>query len=189
MNDSMPLAGRLTLDLESAERLDPWIRRIEPAANALISSELSRDALLGMWLGHAVHPLLTDLPLGMWTSATVLDLLGGDGSRDAATRLVGGGILAAVPTAVTGLAEWARTGPRERRVGLVHAAANSVALACYTGSWLARRRSAHKVGVALGLTGGLFAAAGGYLGAHLIEVRKVSSYHPEFAEDGDPSAT
>ena len=36
-----------------------------------------KDALSGIWLGHALHPLLTDLPIGTWTSAVLLDWLGG----------------------------------------------------------------------------------------------------------------
>ena len=84
-------------------------------------SELLRSGLIG----HALHPLLTDLPLGFWTSATLLDLRGRQADREAAQRLVGAGLLAAAPTALTGLAEWARTGSREQRVGALHGALNA----------------------------------------------------------------
>jgi len=80
-------------------------------------------------MGHALHPSLTDLPLGMWTAASVLDLFAGDESRPAARRLVGVGLLAAGPTALTGWAEWSRTGPRAQRVGLAHAGLNVAAVA------------------------------------------------------------
>src|SRR5680860_21105 len=60
-------------------------------------SPLHTDAL-----GHSVHPLLTDLTLGCWISASILDLAGGAQERRAATLLVGSGLAAAVPTAIAG---------------------------------------------------------------------------------------
>ena len=53
--------------------------------------------LRGEWLGHALHPTLTDVTLGTWTSATLLDLFGGRDSSAAAQRLIGTGLLAAGP--------------------------------------------------------------------------------------------
>ncbi len=79
-------------------------------------SPLHTDAL-----GHSLHPALTDLTLGCWTSATLLDLVGGPSSRHAATLLTAAGIAAAIPTAVAGAADWAQTTGDERRVGAVHA--------------------------------------------------------------------
>ncbi|MDQ4023993.1 MAG: hypothetical protein M3217_00660 [Actinomycetota bacterium] len=38
-----------------------------------------KDAISGAWLGHALHPLLTDIPIGTWSSAAILDLVGGRG--------------------------------------------------------------------------------------------------------------
>ena len=61
-------------------------------------------------------------------SAVFLDLVGGESSRAAAQRLLGAGLLSAVPTAATGFAEWHDTTNPERRVGAAHAAVNSVAL-------------------------------------------------------------
>jgi hypothetical protein len=58
----------------------------------------------------------------------------------AAQALVGLGVVTAVPTAVTGLSDWADTEGETRRIGLVHAAVNSVGLLCYALSWLSRRR-------------------------------------------------
>ena len=127
-----------------------------------------KDLLSGTWLGHAVHPMLTDLPIGFWTSAMVLDLVGGRDTDKAADLMVGLGIAAAVPTAATGLSDYADTFGEERRVGLAHAAANTAALALYGASLLARRRGHRAVGVLLGLAGASAATVGGYLGGHLI---------------------
>ena len=44
------------------------------------------DLLKGKWLGHPLHPLLTDIPIGFWTSGTMLDFLSPKQSRKAATR-------------------------------------------------------------------------------------------------------
>lgn len=166
--------------VESATALDGVARLVRPLADALVDSAGRRRLLQGNWLGHAVHPPLTDLPLGTWTSATLLDLFGGQRSRPAATMLVGAGIAAAVPTALTGLAEWAPISAPEKRVGAVHALSNSVGLMCYVGSLTARLRGRHSAGVALGLAGGVCGLIGGFLGGHLTEVRKVSSVNPAF---------
>jgi uncharacterized membrane protein len=136
--------------------------------------------LRGDWLGHAIHPVLTDVVLGSWTSATVLDVIGGTESRTAAQRLIGVGLLAVGPTAWTGWAEWASAGEREKRVGLVHAVTNAVAIGAYTSSWLARRRGDQKAGVRRALAGAAVASVGGYLGGHLAAARKVGTHHEAF---------
>jgi uncharacterized membrane protein len=150
-------------------------------------SELLRSGLIG----HALHPLLTDLPLGFWTSATLLDLRGRQADREAAKRLVGAGLLAAAPTALTGLAEWARTGSREQRVGALHGALNAVASTLYVVSYVARSRRRHGLGTATALLGAAVTGASGYLGGHLTTARKVGSRDPAFSSDEltDPNGT
>jgi hypothetical protein len=41
-----------------------------------------KDFLHGVWLGHPLHPVLTDIPLGAWTVAVVLDALDEIKGRD-----------------------------------------------------------------------------------------------------------
>lgn len=118
-------------------------------------------------LGHSVHPVLTDLPLGCWTSASLVDLVGGRAGRGAATRLVGLGLLAAGPTAYAGLASWSRLEGPERRLGAVHAVGNDVAILLFAASWFARVRGSHWKGVRLALLGNLATAAAGHLGGVL----------------------
>lgn len=173
--------------LENATALDPAVRLLDPVADALVADAGRRDALQGRWLGHALHPLLTDLPIGFWTSASVLDLLGGTTSRRAATLLTALGVLSAVPTALTGLAEYAPIEQRDKRVAVVHASANSAALLCYTASLSARLRRRHLRGVLLALAGSTVATVGGYLGGHLTEARKVGSHDPAFGVDHGPT--
>src|SRR6185312_2248481 len=121
------------------------------------------------------HPLLTDLPIGLWVSSTTLDLVGPRDGR-AADRLLGLGILSAVPAALTGLTDWRGEGRPVRRVGALHAALNTVALSLYTGSWLLRRRDRRALAVALSLAGGAVVGASGYLGGHMVLIQR--SPHP-----------
>lgn len=175
-----PAIVRWTLRLEEATALDRPVRALEPSIRSVFGTGARGSVLRGDWLGHAVHPLLTDLVVGTWTSATVLDLLGGRDSSAAAQRLVGTGLLAVGPTAWTGWAEWSETGPREKRVGLVHAATNAVAISAYAASWVARMRGRHGTGVRLALVGATVSGVGAYLGGHLAAARKVATRHPAY---------
>ncbi len=166
---------RWTSALEDSDALDGAVRAVQPTVEMAFATGVRGEVLRGEWLGHAVHPTLTDLVLGTWTSATILDLVGGEESRSAAQRLIGVSLLVVGPTAWTGWAEWAASGDRDKRVGLVHAATNAVAIGIYASSWLARRRGDHGTGVRRALTGAAVAAVGGYLGGHLAVARKVGT--------------
>ena len=126
-----------------------------------------KDLLSGTWLGHPLHPVLTDVVVGAWTSSFLLDLMPGRRTRKASDRLVDVGILAAVPTALAGLSDWADVGSRARRVGLVHASANVVALSLYVSSSAARKRGRRVRGWCLSATGFGMATISAYLGGHL----------------------
>ncbi len=158
---------RLVGQVEGEERLDAVAA---PVADAVAKAR--PPALVGLLsgtpLGHPLHPPLTDLPIGFWTSAWVLDLVGGRKRRAAAQTLVGLGVLSALPAAVTGLSDWSDTVGSIRRIGLVHATINTVGLVAYFASWRARRRGRHARGVALGMVGATAATLGAYLGGHLV---------------------
>jgi hypothetical protein len=175
---SWPGVEALTSMVRAIERqssLDLAARALDPVAQWLTATPLRRDLLTGKWLGHAAHPFMTDIPIGSWTSASILDLLGGKDARPGAELLTAIGTLSAAPTIATGLAEWASTSGAARRVGVVHAASNAVAVGLYAGSWSARRRGRHGRGAMLALAGMTVATVGGYLGGHMISVLKVSS--------------
>jgi uncharacterized membrane protein len=175
--------------VEGDARLDGPARRLEAIAGGVVRSPRMADALRGTWLGHALHPLLTDFPLGASMSASLLDLFGGDGARRPAQRLVGFGLMVAAPTAATGMAEWRVTSGGARRVGVVHAAVNTTATLLYGSSWIARRRGSHRAGVGLGVAGGVVATLGGYFGGHLSLVRKIGTVDPAFGPEGDAGAS
>ena len=175
-----PAIVRWTQRLEDATVLDGAVRAVEPTVQAAFGTGTRASVLRGEWLGHALHPVLTDAVLGTWTSASLLDLLGGRDAAPSAQRLVGLGLLAAAPTFWTGWAEWTTAGTRAKRVGVVHAVTNGTALSAYAASWLARRRGDHARGVKLALAGAAVSGVGAYLGGHLVSVRKVGSHHPAY---------
>jgi nitrite reductase/ring-hydroxylating ferredoxin subunit len=72
-----------------------------------------------------------------------------------------------VPTAATGWADFATLSPQQRRVAVVHAAANATAIGLMAASVVARLRGHHRRGQALTLAGLVVAGAGAYLGGHL----------------------
>lgn len=158
------------------------VRAITPSGGGI------KDVASGVFLGHVVHPVMTDLPIGAWTSATMLDLVGGKSSRPAAQKLVGIGLAAAAPTAMTGWIDWADTEPGNdtvRRLGMVHAVANVSAALMYGLSLAARRRGAHKTGVLFGLAGAGAMGAGGWLGGDLVFARGVGVNQTLFNDEPD----
>lgn len=87
------------------------------------------------------------------------------------------------PEGPTGWAEWSEAGPRDQRVGLVHAVTNALAISTYAASWISRQRGRHGTGVQLALAGAAVLGAGAYLGGHLAAARKVSSRHPAYVAE------
>jgi uncharacterized membrane protein len=168
--------------VEANGSLDTLADRLTPLVQPFVSSSRLRGVLRGRWLGHALHPLLTDFPLGAWTCTSLLDLFGGRRSRPAAEGLLAFGLATAVPTVLTGAAEWTLTSGRERRVGVVHAGINTAALSLYTASLITRRRHHHTLAVGLGVAGGITATIGGYFGGHLTLARKVGTADPTFTD-------
>ncbi len=178
----------------AADALADLVGRALPPKTAI------KDLVSGTWLGHPLHPLLTDIPIGSFTSATVLDLVGGVATQRAADWLVALGLASSVVTAVAGAADWSDTVGEDRRIGLVHAAANAVGVALYGASAIARRRGRRAAATTLGLAGMGVMSVGGHLGGHLsfsrgVGVNRNVADHPsgawtraagvaEVAEDG-----
>lgn len=183
-----PVLVRLVARLERDFRLDPAVARLRGLAVRLVGDGAGRELLRGRQVGHALHPFLTDLPLGAWSSAIVLDVAGGAGSRPAARRLLGLGILAAFPVVATGLAEMSALGPRASRVATVHAVGNAAGVALFTSSYLARRRGSHERGVVLSMIGEATVAVSGFLGGHLAIARKAGGRDYAFAGADTPTS-
>lgn len=129
-------------------------------------------------LGHSVHPPLTDLTLGAWASASVLDLAGGPGARPGATLLVAAGLAAAAPTSIAGAGDWADMTGDARRIGAVHALGTDTAFFLFLASLIARKRGRHGLGTGLALAGNAVAAGAGFLGGHLALSRGTARRAP-----------
>jgi nitrite reductase/ring-hydroxylating ferredoxin subunit/uncharacterized membrane protein len=158
----------LVAGIERVRSLDAVGKVLSQAVSKVVRPGRTKDLLAGTWLGHPVHPMLTDVPIGAWTSAFVLDLFGGRQARRAADALVGVGVLAAVPTAATGLSDLADVEPSQQRIlGTAHALGNVTAVALYGGSFLARRRGRRDLGVRLATLGAAVVSGSGFIGGHL----------------------
>jgi nitrite reductase/ring-hydroxylating ferredoxin subunit len=77
-------------------------------------------------------------------------------------------VLSAVPTALSGLADWSDTSGRTRRVGIAHALLNSAGLVAFTLSWRARRRGHHGRGLLFTVAGSAAVNVAASLGGHLV---------------------
>lgn len=172
--------------IEALPWLDSLAEPTQQATNAIFgkngATRKIKDWLNGTPLRHRIHPALITVPIGAWTTGLVLDLLETradrpeDWSRSADAAVVLG-IVGALPSAVTGLADWTDTYDHQRRVGIAHALLNSIALALYgtsLGLRLADRRGSARICSTLGF--GLIMASG-ILGGELVYTLGVNVPH------------
>ena len=98
--------------------------------------------------GHAIHPMLITLPLGLLGTAVIFDIIRAfTDEADLAVAsfyMLAAGIIGGLLAAVFGLVDWlaipART--RAKRIGLWHGVGNVVVVALFALSWLLRRGQA-----------------------------------------------
>ena len=163
-----------------ADALQPAIREAF-AAGGTVGQSL-QNFLHGTWLGHPLHSVLTDVPVGAWTVALVLDAMDEISGREefgrAADASVAIGVVGAVASAVTGLTDWHRTDGRARRVGITHGLMNATALGLYATSLVLRRRKqGRRAGRGFSLLGYAISSAAAYLGGHLVYGEQVGVDH------------
>lgn len=148
-----------------------------------------QNFLHGTWLGHPLHSVLTDVPIGAWTAALVLDAVdeisGNQAFGRAADASVAVGVAGAIASAVTGLTDWHKTDGRARRVGITHGLMNATALTLYAASLAARRRNNRRAGRGLSLLGYAISSAAAYLGGHLVYAEQVGVDHTVNQETPD----
>jgi len=149
-----------------------------------------KDFLHGKWLGHALHPVLTDIPIGAWTTALAMDavqmMTGSDGMAGASDLAIGIGLAGAAGSAITGLADWSETDGRAKNVGIVHGMLNLGAAGLYTASLIARRGKSRQRGVALSMLGYAVASFSAYLGGHLVFGEQIGVDHTATPDQGQP---
>ena len=144
------------------------------------AGQAAKNALHGVWLGHPLHPAVTDIPVGSWTVALALDLLEIRGNSeyqagaDAAIML---GLLGSVPAALSGMTDWSDTHGKPQRVGAMHGILNVGAAVLYAGSYAARKSDKRGLGRWLGFLGYGLMAASAYLGGELSYAQKIGVNH------------
>jgi len=175
-----------------------WIRDsaepLQKAVRGAFVGDAGREVknfLHGTWLGHPLHPVLTDVPVGAWTAALALDALEGMSGRkecgSAADLAIGVGLIGAVGSAVTGITDWSETDGPARRVGLIHGLLNVVATTLYTTSLVMRkRRRSRQSGIAMSMLGYAVASTAAYLGGHLVFGEQIGVDHTATADAGKP---
>lgn len=159
--------------VEAALPLDRLGDAARPVLVSLVGRGRRNDALTGRWLGHPFHPAAVLAPLGCWIGAALTDVVGGRGAERVARRLIGAGVVAAVPAAASGASDWLDTREAEQRVGTVHALLNGAAVAAMVTSWRLRRRGHRWAGIVVSTAGLGGALAAGLLGGHLAYGRGV----------------
>jgi nitrite reductase/ring-hydroxylating ferredoxin subunit/uncharacterized membrane protein len=148
-----------------------------------------KDALNGTWLGHALHPVFTDVPLGSWSGTLLLDLLWlaneDEGVARGADTTVGLGLLGATASALTGVADWSDLYDTDLRVGFLHGLLNGGITLTYFASWLLRLTGKRRAGIAVSAAGYLTALLSAYLGGELVFAKGVGVNHDAFAPGSD----
>lgn len=162
-----------------AEPLSQAVRGVYEAAGPI--GQQAKNALHGVWLGHPLHPVFTDLPLGAWTTALALDAAAGDdpGMRRAATFAMGVGLAGAAGAAVTGLTDWSETDGRSRRNGLIHGLLNVTATSLFAAAFALRRKDSHDGGRECAWAGYAIALGAAYLGGDLVYRQRIGVTHAD----------
>jgi nitrite reductase/ring-hydroxylating ferredoxin subunit/uncharacterized membrane protein len=160
------LLGKLSA---SSPWLDPIADKLKQVTSPLLGEngpQAVKDLLYGTWVGHPLHPFMTDITLGSLTTSMALDVLGEERGADMALKL---GVLSSGVTALSGAAQWydATNNEEPRRLGALHAELNSIALGFYIASWVLRERDNRTAGIATAWIGHGLAHASAYIGGHL----------------------
>jgi nitrite reductase/ring-hydroxylating ferredoxin subunit/uncharacterized membrane protein len=181
------LASRL---VERLAWVDPVAGQVQKAAAAVLMRDGAntplKSFLNGSRLGHALHPALTDVPVGAWTGAAVLDLLamatGSEGMAKGADASLALGVAGAVGAAATGLADWSDTSGETRRIGMVHALLNTVALTLNLASLAKRLGGDRRGGVLFSSAAFGVASVSAYLGGELVFAKGLGVSHQIWPE-------
>ncbi len=171
-------------DLEEQQWLDPtaerWQGYVRRAYDALgTQAQMVEDLLHGVWLGHPLHAVLTDVVLGSATAGVVLDLLHVGTRNRAVRRCADTALLLAATSGIAAVAagatDWEHTISRPRRVGFVHALLNVTGLAMLIGSLLRRAQGRRSAGQGLGLAAYTVLSISAYLGGHMAYAMRVGT--------------
>src|SRR5262245_57481981 len=160
-------------------------RGARPVSNAIRQAysragdagQIAKNTMHGVWLGHPLHPVFTDVPIGAWTTGLVLDAVGAirndDGLERAADVAMAVGLVGAAGAAVTGLTDWSETQGRSRRTGLLHGLLNITATALYATAYVLRKSGSRSAGTSCALAGYTIALGAAFLGGDLVYDQRI----------------
>ncbi|MCC2671532.1 MAG: Rieske (2Fe-2S) domain protein [Armatimonadetes bacterium] len=172
--------------IDQQEWTEPVADALEKGASRVLddtgaAGQQLADFLNGKWFGHPLHPAVTDVPLGAWTAAAVMDAAdaarGDDRYAAGSDAAIGVGLAGATLAALSGLADWRHTDGSARKVGVVHASLNGGATLLYAASLALRSRGNRSAGRALSFAGFAAVLAAAYLGGHLSYKEKIGTDH------------
>jgi len=153
-----------------------------------------KNAMHGVWLGHPLHPVFTDIPLGAWTTGLVLDAVaaqsGDRGVERAADVAMAVGLAGAAAAAVTGLTDWSETSGRARRTGLVHGLLNIAATTLYAAAYALRKSGSRGAGQSCAIAGYGIAIGAAWFGGDLVYGQQIGVTHalPDGPDEFTPVA-
>jgi nitrite reductase/ring-hydroxylating ferredoxin subunit/uncharacterized membrane protein len=162
-----------------AEPLSQIIKGAYEAAGP--AGQRAKNALHGVWLGHPLHPVFTDIPLGAWTTGLALDAVAAStddpGMAHAADVAIAVGLCGALGAAATGLTDWSETDGRARRTGLLHGLLNITATTLYAAAYVLRRNGSRGAGQTCAIAGYSVALGAAYLGGDLVYDQRIGVTH------------
>ena len=179
------------------ETIDPLIKAIPnlkdyslQAKDKLHNAELEggdsvrgiTDLLHGIPIGHPLHPILTDIPIGAWTFSVLYDVLSmlmpfNRKYKQTADELTALGVISAIPTAIAGLADYSTIKEEASDYGLLHGILNLSGLLLYVLSWRARRRDHRLTGIGYAMLGMTVLTASAWLGGEMVYRLRVGANH------------
>lgn len=197
--DTPPLSPAIRHVLgEAVESQGGWLDKLAaPIQNWLLKlfgqpgepNRKVKTALNGAWLGHPLHPLLTDIPIGAWSGTLLFDLVSLNDESETITRgadiMLGLGLMGAVGAAVTGTTDWSDLDGSDRRVGLVHGLLNTAITAANLVSLILRLTGKRRAGIALSTAGYAVTAISAYLGGDLVFAKGIGVNHVSFEGGSD----
>ncbi len=166
-----------------------WLLPIQEKGEALVkeafeaageSGQAIKNVLHGTWLGHPLHAAITDIPVGSWTAAAVLDVLEASGQEQygpGADAAVAVGLVGALGSALAGIADWSDTHGKPQRLGAMHGLLNIGATLLYGTSWVLRKTGQRGAARTLGFVGFAAVGASAWLGGALSYTQKIGVNH------------
>lgn len=139
------------------------------------------DVLHGTWLGHPLHPMLTDLAIGGWTFGLLFDYValttGSDDAQRTADQLTRAGTYMAVPTILAGLADYSGIQKPATATATLHAVMNDIGTVMYAVSLRDRKKQNYRRAIALSTTAFVLMGTSSWLGGHLVYAEQVGVDH------------